>query len=683
MTAPAAWEPATVTRASASVMSTPPKPAVRRLTLGSAGLTLAFVAASLATTGCTTRTPLAPGCRPWQSSDGSTEPPTHCMFFPGALALDPLGDVLYVANTNADLSFGGATVISVDVMRHERAVACFRRHGNGPELAGDAECGRVACSDSGYALGKAATVEDTERHEAQSQQPAADFDRCYCERDLDDPGVINCEPQRFVISDQTVKVGFFPAEMTVLAEDPPDWTRGDLLTDVPADWNAVPGGKVLHRGLYLSVRGDPSVTLLNVRRTLQPGRPATRSLGIDVTCGQPSPGKHTPGDAYTLRQCEATSRVQRTFDDVLVDPLDPSQGTRARFDIPAEPFSLQIDRGCVQPGYTHTRGDRKNGTPRCFNGTDDKSDYYQYLAVTHLLNGQISSYDLGLDPSNPTTPVMQDVSDPLFPPDSTGRRGGFAIAPRRRGDLSQPWYATSRVTGQISTFRLATVGGPRVVPGLIMRLENQFTTVSQDVRQIQFEPSGDRAFATIYTPPSLAIIDTRQRGPQGVPVNQVTGIVNLCPGPSRTVLARVPWANMNQTTLASKLYVSCYLSGQLAEVDADSGELTGMISTGRGPLSIALNFGGAGPTNQGIGSIDPCADPYVGDAEAKLQGVTCPAMPSLRPAPLGPAQPGLGPRAYISNYLDSTVSVIDLDPRSPSYRRLVSRIGLPSPKQVQ
>jgi hypothetical protein len=31
--------------------------------------------------------------------------------------MDPLGDVLYATNTNADLSFGGATVVAVDVLR--------------------------------------------------------------------------------------------------------------------------------------------------------------------------------------------------------------------------------------------------------------------------------------------------------------------------------------------------------------------------------------------------------------------------------------------------------------------------------------------------------------------------------------------------------------------------------------
>src|SRR6185295_14031447 len=90
------------------------------------GLSLSFSAAALALTigGCSVPPPLAPACRPWQSGTG-TEPPAHCLFFPGSVAMDPLGDLLYVSNTNADLSFGGATLVAVDILRHERAVECF------------------------------------------------------------------------------------------------------------------------------------------------------------------------------------------------------------------------------------------------------------------------------------------------------------------------------------------------------------------------------------------------------------------------------------------------------------------------------------------------------------------------------------------------------------------------------
>ena len=142
-------------------------------------------------------------------------------------------------------------------------------------------------------------------------------------------------------------------------------------------------------------------------------------------------------------------------------------------------------------------------------------------------------------------------------------------------------------------------------------------------------------------------------------------------------LARVPRQSMGGTLLSTRLLVTCYLSGQVAEVDADSGELIGTIQVGRGPLNIALNFGATG-------GIDPCADPYVSDLEAQRLGVTCPGtQPDLRPRPLGGNKPQIGPRAYVSTYTDSAIAVLDLDPRSPTYRRTVARIGLPSPKKVE
>jgi hypothetical protein len=130
--------------------------------------------------------------------------------------------------------------------------------------------------------------------------------------------------------------------------------------------------------------------------------------------------------------------------------------------------------------------------------------------------------------------------------------------------------------------------------------------------------------------------------------------------------------------VATRLYATCYLSGQLAEVDADSGELTATTQLGRGPLSIALNFG----ANAGI---DPCADPYISDQEAKEGlGVSCVgSTPDLRPRALSSTGPQVPPRAYVSTYLDSAIAVVDLDPSSLRYRRTMARIGLPSPKRVQ
>ena len=202
-----------------------------------------------------------------------------------------------------------------------------------------------------------------------------------------------------------------------------------------------------------------------------------------------------------------------------------------------------------------------------------------------------------------------------------------------------------------------------------------------------FERSGDRAYLALFQPPALAVVDTRLRGGgSSIPVNQVSAVVNLCAGPSRQVIAKVPRYSMGQVVMTTRVFVTCYLSGQVAEIDPDTGELIGTVQAGRGPLSIALNFG-SDETATAVGysgAIDPCADPYISDLEAKRLGVTCPsAAPDLRPRPLGSSQPQIGPRAYVSTYTDGTIAVLDLDPRSPTYRRTIARIGLPSPKKVE
>jgi len=650
--------------------------------------------------GCTRQLPLAPACRPWQGSDSSSEPPSHCFFFPSSIAIDPLGDILYVANTNNDVSFGGATIVAVDLLRHERAVECFRRFGR--EDGGDSDCGVVSCAASGWSLGREATVENTERTEAQSGKPAkevADFDRCYCERDLDDSNIVNCEAQRFVLADQTVKIGNYPAGLSLLAEDPPNWDQAARGGD---------GQRLLHRGLYVSVQGDPSITLIDVTRPIFPGRTANDDPGVRMDCGVDSgPARHLPGEPYALRQCSDNNRVQQTPPDdvVLIDPNNPEAGTQPRFQVPAEPRTVHIDRGCVESGFRHDRGTfyandpaqnpkslppcyRDDGMGGCQRGPDGKclaGTYYQYLVASHLSPGRVSSYDLGKNPLLPVPPTLKDVSEPLMTAaDSSGRRGGFGLAPRISGDLSQPWYLTSRFTGSIATFRLASAAGPRIVPGLSLSISNQFSVVPinirEDVRDFVFSQDGSRAFAALFTPPALAILDTKTRGGNGVPINQVENIVNLCPGPSKVVVAEVPRISMGAAVRQTLVYVTCYYGGQVAEVDAENGEVLATIPIGRGPESLVLNFG---PGSRGA-AVDPCADPYVGDAEAKRRGVTCPSgQTDLRPRPPRPQNtPGpIGPRAYVSTYLDNAIAVLDLDPRG--YRRVVSRIGLPIPKQVQ
>lgn len=628
--------------------------------------------------GCTARSPLAPGCRNYEESTSNADPPGHCLFFPRDVALDPLGDVLYVASGNDDSSFGGATLASIDLLRHERAMECFRRFGTAD--GGDALCGQVSCADAGSSLAADTTIEEMERVEARTGRPAQDFDRCYCQRDAEDVNVINCESQRFIQRDQTVKLGGLPASMEVLSEDPPNW-------------QALPEDTTLHRGIYIGVRLDPSVTFIDVQRPLKRGRRAAQDIGLSVSCGNPlpTPGKFIPGERYPVRTCSDANRVQRTSDEVLIDPQNPEAGTRARLTVPNDPSALVIDRGCIEPGYKHLRGtfsqdpaQNPRQLPPCFldqGGAITAGHYYQYLVAGHLARGEVSAYDLGSSPVAPVAPVLQDVSQPIVTQNSQGLGGLIPVAPRVPGDLSEPWYVASRLGGIIPTFRLASAGGAHVVPGFSFRIDDQFpSSYSQDIRDFHFQPGGERAFATVYRPPALVILDTSTRGGRGVPLNQVTGIVNMCLGPARSVVAQVPRRFMGTVANQTRVYTTCSLSGQLAEVDPDTASLTYVAQLGRGPHSLALGFGqGTGGT-----AIDPCADPFVSDGEAAQRGVTCPqpATRDLRLRLRDDLEP-IGPRAYISMLFDNAVAVVDLDPRSPTYRRLIGRIGLPLPKQVQ
>ena len=96
----------------------------------------------------------------------------------------------------------------------------------------------------------------------------------------------------------------------------------------------------------------------------------------------------------------------------------------------------------------------------------------------------------------------------------------------------------------------------------------------------------------------------------------------------------------------------------------DTGALVSTTFIGRGPVSVALNYGGEADG----GIIDRCADPYVDPASPDLK---CPAAAALQQKQ---------PRAYVAAYLDNAVSVVDLNPQNPTYHRVVSCIGVPASK---
>ena len=366
------------------------------------------------------------------------------------------------------------------------------------------------------------------RSKRSGDRPApADFDRCYCQRDLDDSNVVNCESQRFVLSDQSVKIGFFPGEMQLLAEDPPNWT-------------ALPDRAALRRSLLIAVRGDPSLTVIESARPLRRGRSGSDSPDLRLSCDMGSRlsdadvaapySPHHAGDSYSLSTCGDNNRVNRTPDEIPVNPDDPSLGTKPRLELPTEPMSVFVDRGCVEPGYRHDRGtflsdkdQNPSGRPPCY-----KLDGARCFPVTttniwcRAICRQARCHRLILD--RVQYRCRRRCSGCQWFVDYDDRRTNRSVCDcaRKAGDLSQPWYVTSKLTSTLATFRLGV--GPKVVPGLLFGLSGQFSTASQDVRSIVFERSGDRAYLALFQPPALAVVDTRLRGGgSSIPVNQSVG----------------------------------------------------------------------------------------------------------------------------------------------------------------
>ncbi len=180
-----------------------------------------------------------------------------------------------------------------------------------------------------------------------------------------------------------------------------------------------------------------------------------------------------------------------------------------------------------------------------------------------------------------------------------------------------------------------------------------------DGRQIFFQHDGNRAFMTENNPPTVLVIDTSLTPPNdplgintvGMPANQVTAVIDVCQNPSHLLVCGQGAVDPNDPTVpcadpskATRLYVACFLSNQVMVVDPDRKEVLDTILLGRGPTQIAY-WTPPEPTTLADGRV-------------------------------------LAERAYVTNFSEWTISMIDLHPGSPTENRVIARIGLPVAPQV-
>ena len=498
-------------------------------------------------------------------NDPGTKPPPDQFFFPSGLVLDPAGQYLYVSNANYDLHYGSGTIVMVDLERFNAAVDDYRQ-----------ECdGKPNCTATGM------------------------FSK-FCRFDGYDASIVNCDETAFILKNQTIGVGNYAGRIRFY------------------------DGGVGNRRLFIAVRGDPSITYVNVGDVSSLTDVSDPATALNCV-GNPATLKALPDyDAVSMTMthpatCESEFKLQQWFVDG--DQFDETQ----HMNIPNEPFGMELD-----------------------SGLDALSNPYAHLLVSHLAGGQVSLID---GTSNP--PSVSYVSPAFFIADAAGRHGAFGLAPQTPGNPSSLWYMTSNLQPTIATFHVAEVNV--IVPNTGIATDQrqvlegpQFTlggvtASTSDEREIVFDPTGNRAFITNASSPSVAVLDTSitlSAPVRGQPYNAVTDApVPVCSEPSHMGVRRTADAN---GVIRTQLYVVCFTANQVAVVDPDRSELLHTIPLSGNPNEIEFSF-------SNVDDKAPRPSAYPDGTTVRSQ-------------------------AYVADFQENAISVIDLSLANP---RVIARIGYP------
>ena len=606
---------------------------------------------------------------------GSTEAPcTQQLYFPTGLAMDPDGDILYVSNGNSDLRYSGGTVMAIDVRRAECA-GSYARAGFPKDQSG-AVIVPKGCALSDLTVPAQCLLSPSQLDTPMNpdQTPtihASSSDHDGCRFDAFDPNIIECDECPFI--DDSVQIGNFAGLVRVQSRVGASWDfpiiagascpAGSTASNLGSGFCTAPNPDSFTRRLWLPVRGDPSVTYVDVATSLAP---LTTSDGVvqvnsaHLSCG----ADHPVTDPTTLTSCARDSdctsaafhctagkcvditsvafacTAQRITNRDLHAPI-PATTTDVNGNtlttvipvpLPPEPFGIAIDEGTL----------------------DDKKTPYSRVMVTYLETGDIvlingRAWKPGTNASTipdatigVTTwpePVVLDSRSNIFISDASAHHGAAAIAPRSVGRADSYWYASSVNDPSVALLR---IGDNNVIQQTFgFTVSSGVFGLGEVIRDVVFQPDGQRAFFIEDHPPAMFTVDTRV-DPNGAglladqPRNQVIDIVPVCQGAEHITLRQWQEAGPDGAPqTVSRVYVSCFGTGQLMVIDPDLAIVTDTIAVGQGANDIAFNFGGDVTDNRS------------------------------RPR-----------RAYVSNYVQTSISVIDLERGSPTEDHVIERIGL-------
>jgi DNA-binding beta-propeller fold protein YncE len=248
-----------------------------------------------------------------------------------------------------------------------------------------------------------------------------------------------------------------------------------------------------------------------------------------------------------------------------------------------------------------------------------------FAVVTHLSSGAVTLVDS--PPDGPA--IIADSQLDYFAPDpNTGLRGATGVTGRQPG-AGDIVYVGSRTENRVQTLTVGTPanygdGDPDhsrylvAGPYFFLDFEGGAAGSSTDTRGMAFDSSGNRLYAVNRNPPSLQIFDTSLDS--GAPKNRGIGATDICREASTVTVL--------DTSDGERAYVTCFQDGQLYVIDPrGTGSVDDIVTVGRGPYAAAASQNRS--------------------------------------------------RVYVSNFLEDTIAVLDVSPTSPTYDRVVLRIGTP------
>jgi len=283
--------------------------------------------------------------------------------------------------------------------------------------------------------------------------------------------------------------------------------------------------------------------------------------------------------------------------------------------------------------------------------------YVSHLTITvnrQVVGGGISTIDIGgpLDPLapnviigglvDPRTPnVINSIARVVFP--TSAAQGVTALTLNHPGDPNEPIYAVARASPDITGMVLQcgqhcdpNEPPPRdlsLVPGEQVT-SSVFLPSGTDVRGFLLSPDGNEAYVlhrnspdvtTSTDPAALVVLD---RGPDqnGEPSNRPSAILEICSGANQMQFHNAGRGNL--------LYITCFEGGQIYVVDPQALLVVAIIEAGHGPTALTFS-----PT-----------DPTI---------------------------------AFVADYADNNVAVIDLEPGSPTEYMVVQGLGFPHADTTQ